>query len=99
MATRLAARLKVIANLDIAERRIPQDGRIKLNVTKTTAYDFRVSTLPTLWGEKIVLRILDSSGAYLGPDKLGFEPAQRDHYLSAINTPLGMVMVSVPNVY
>jgi len=96
MATRLAARLKVMANLDIAERRIPQDGRIKLNVTKTTAYDFRVSTLPTLWGEKIVLRILDSSGAYLGPDKLGFEPAQRDHYLSAINKPYGMVLVTGP---
>src|SRR5699024_4561117 len=96
MAPRLTARLKVMANLDIAERRVPQDGRIKLNVSKGTAYDFRVSTCPTLWGEKIVLRILDSSGAYLGPEKLGFEPEQQENYLSAISKPYGMVLVTGP---
>ena len=96
MAPRLSARLKVMANLDIAERRIPQDGRIKLNISKGQAYDFRVSTCPTLFGEKIVLRILDSSGAYLGPEKLGFEPKQHDDYLSAINKPYGMVLVTGP---
>jgi len=96
MAPRLSARLKVMANLDIAERRIPQDGRIKLNVSKGSAYDFRVSTCPTLWGEKIVLRILDSSGAFLGPEKLGFEEKQKDDYLSAISKPYGMVLVTGP---
>ena len=96
MATRLSARLKVMANLDIAERRVPQDGRIKLNVSKTRAFDFRVSTCPTLWGEKVVLRILDSSGAYLGPEKLGFEKHQQDIYLDAIGKPYGMVLVTGP---
>ncbi|WP_223846256.1 type IV-A pilus assembly ATPase PilB [Wenzhouxiangella sp. AB-CW3] len=96
MSPRLSARLKVMANLDIAERRIPQDGRIKLNISKGQAYDFRVSTCPTLWGEKIVLRILDSSGAYLGPEKLGFEPKQQEDYLAAINKPYGMVLVTGP---
>ena len=96
MAPRLSARLKVMANLDIAERRVPQDGRIKLNISRGQAYDFRVSTCPTLWGEKIVLRILDSSGAYLGPEKLGFEPKQQEDYLSAINKPYGMVLVTGP---
>ena len=96
MAPRLSARLKVMSSLDIAERRIPQDGRIKLNVSKGQAYDFRVSTCPTLWGEKIVLRILDSSGAYLGPEKLGFEPRQQEDYLAAISKPYGMVLVTGP---
>jgi type IV pilus assembly protein PilB len=96
MASRLAARLKVMANLDIAERRVPQDGRIKLNVSKNRAFDFRVSTCPTLWGEKVVLRILDGSGAFLGPDKLGFEPHQKELYLDAINKPYGMVLVTGP---
>jgi len=96
MASRLAARLKVMANLDIAERRVPQDGRIKLNVSKNRAFDFRVSTCPTLWGEKVVLRILDGSGAFLGPDKLGFEPQQKELYLDAINKPYGMVLVTGP---
>ncbi len=96
MAPRLAARLKVMASLDIAERRVPQDGRIKLNISKGQAFDFRVSTCPTLWGEKIVLRILDSSGAYLGPEKLGFEPKQKDDYLAAISKPYGMVLVTGP---
>jgi len=96
MASRLAARIKVMASLDIAERRVPQDGRIKLNLSKGQAFDFRVSTCPTLWGEKIVLRILDSSGAFLGPEKLGFEPQQQEDYLSAINKPYGMVLVTGP---
>lgn len=96
MASRLAARLKVMANLDIAERRVPQDGRIKLNISKNRAFDFRVSTCPTLWGEKVVLRILDSTGAFLGPDKLGFEPAQKEIYLDAISKPYGMVLVTGP---
>ncbi|MBY6203412.1 type IV-A pilus assembly ATPase PilB [Halomonas denitrificans] len=96
MASRLAARLKVMSNLDIAERRVPQDGRIKLNISKGRAFDFRVSTCPTLWGEKVVLRILDSSGAYLGPEKLGFEPEQKDVYMDAISKPYGMVLVTGP---
>ena len=96
MASRLAARLKVMSNLDIAERRVPQDGRIKLNISKGRAFDFRVSTCPTLWGEKVVLRILDSSGAYLGPEKLGFEPEQKDIYMDAIGKPYGMVLVTGP---
>ncbi len=96
MAPRLSARLKVMASLDIAERRVPQDGRIKLNLSKGQAFDFRVSTCPTLWGEKIVLRILDSSGAYLGPEKLGFEPEQQEAYLNAISKPYGMVLVTGP---
>ncbi len=96
MASRLAARLKVMSNLDIAERRVPQDGRIKLNISKGRAFDFRVSTCPTLWGEKVVLRILDSSGAYLGPEKLGFESEQKDVYMDAISKPYGMVLVTGP---
>jgi type IV pilus assembly protein PilB len=96
MAPRLAARLKVMSSLDIAERRVPQDGRIKLNISKSQAFDFRVSTCPTLWGEKIVLRILDSSGAFLGPEKLGFDPKQHEDYLAAINKPYGMVLVTGP---
>ncbi|MGY6555320.1 MAG: type IV-A pilus assembly ATPase PilB [Wenzhouxiangella sp.] len=96
MAPRLSARLKVMSNLDIAERRVPQDGRIKLNLARGQAFDFRVSTCPTLWGEKVVLRILDSSGAYLGPEKLGFEPEQQRLYLEAIGKPYGMVLVTGP---
>jgi type IV pilus assembly protein PilB len=96
MAPRLAARVKVMSSLDIAERRVPQDGRIKLNLSKGQAFDFRVSTCPTLWGEKIVMRILDSSGAFLGPEKLGFEPEQKDAYLAGIGKPYGMVLVTGP---
>jgi len=96
MAPRLSARIKVMSSLDIAERRVPQDGRIKLNLSKGQAFDFRVSTCPTLWGEKIVMRILDSSGVFLGPEKLGFEPKQQEDYLSAINKPYGMVLVTGP---
>ena len=76
LGNRFASRLKVMSGLDIAERRVPQDGRIKLNLTKTRAIDFRVSTLPTLFGEKIVLRILDGSSAKLGIDKLGSQKQQ-----------------------
>ncbi len=93
---RIAARLKVMAQLDIAEKRVPQDGRIKLNLSKTKQIDFRVSTLPTLFGEKIVLRILDGSAAKLGIDKLGYEPEQQKLFLEAIHKPYGMVLVTGP---
>ena len=93
---RIAARLKVMSQLDIAEKRVPQDGRIKLNLSKTKQIDFRVSTLPTLFGEKIVLRILDGSAAKLGIDKLGYEPEQQRLFLEAIHEPYGMVLVTGP---
>ncbi|MBM9913554.1 MULTISPECIES: type IV-A pilus assembly ATPase PilB [Stenotrophomonas] len=93
---RIAARLKVMAQLDIAEKRVPQDGRIKLNLSKTRQIDFRVSTLPTLFGEKVVLRILDGSAAKLGIDKLGYEPDQQKLFLEAIHKPYGMVLVTGP---
>jgi type IV pilus assembly protein PilB len=96
LANRISSRLKVMAGLDIAERRVPQDGRIKLNLSKSHAMDFRVSTLPTLFGEKIVLRILDSSSAKLGIDKLGYEDVQKKLYLDAIHKPYGMVLVTGP---
>jgi type IV pilus assembly protein PilB len=96
LGSRIASRLKVMSGLDIAERRVPQDGRIKLNLTKTRAIDFRVSTLPTLFGEKIVLRILDGSSAKLGIDKLGYEEIQKNLYLEAIEKPYGMVLVTGP---
>jgi type IV pilus assembly protein PilB len=96
LANRISSRLKVMAGLDIAERRVPQDGRIKLNLSKSHAMDFRVSTLPTLFGEKIVLRILDSSSAKLGIDKLGYEEDQKQAYLDAIHKPYGMVLVTGP---
>jgi len=94
--TRMAARLKVMAQLDIAEKRVPQDGRIKLNLSKTKQIDFRVSTLPTLFGEKVVLRVLDASAAKLGIDKLGYEPDQQKLFLDAIHKPYGMVLVTGP---
>ncbi|MGJ4804869.1 type IV-A pilus assembly ATPase PilB [Luteimonas sp. SDU82] len=93
---RITARLKVMAQLDIAEKRVPQDGRIKLNLSKTKQIDFRVSTLPTLFGEKVVLRILDASAAKLGIDKLGYEPDQQQLFLDAIHKPYGMVLVTGP---
>jgi len=96
LGARIASRIKVMSGLDIAERRVPQDGRIKLNLTKTRAIDFRVSTLPTLFGEKIVLRILDGSSAKLGIDKLGYEEVQKNLYLDAIEKPYGMVLVTGP---
>ena len=93
---RISARLKVMAQLDIAEKRVPQDGRIKLNLSKSKQIDFRVSTLPTLFGEKIVLRILDGSAAKLGIDKLGYEPTQQKLFMDAIHKPYGMVLVTGP---
>jgi type IV pilus assembly protein PilB len=93
---RISARLKVMAQLDIAERRVPQDGRIKLNVSKTRQMDFRVSTCPTLFGEKIVLRLLDGSAAKLGIDKLGYEDNQKQQYLEALQKPYGMILVTGP---
>ena len=93
---RISARLKVMAQLDIAERRVPQDGRIKLNVSKTRQMDFRVSTCPTLFGEKIVLRLLDGSAAKLGIDKLGYEDDQKQLYLDALQKPYGMILVTGP---
>jgi type IV pilus assembly protein PilB len=93
---RIAARIKVMAQLDIAEKRVPQDGRIKLNLSKSKQMDFRVSTLPTLFGEKVVLRILDGSAAKLGIDKLGYEPDQQKLFEEAIQKPYGMVLVTGP---
>ena len=96
LAARIASRIKVMSGLDIAERRVPQDGRIKLNLSKSRSVDFRVSTLPTLFGEKIVLRILDGSAAKLGIDALGYEEAQKQLYVDAIHKPYGMVLVTGP---
>ncbi len=96
MAPRLAARLKIMAQLDIAERRVPQDGRLKLYLTKQRAIDFRVNTMPTLWGEKVVLRLLDPSSAQMGIDALGYEPQQKELFMNAIHKPQGMVLVTGP---
>ena len=93
---RISARLKVMAQLDIAEKRVPQDGRIKLNISKTKQMDFRVSTCPTLFGEKVVLRLLDGNAAKLGIDKLGYEDAQKQLYLDALSKPYGMILVTGP---
>lgn len=96
LATRLAARLKVMSQMDISERRMPQDGRIKLKITKTRAIDFRVNSLPTLFGEKVVLRILDPSSAKLGIDALGYEDAQKKLFMDALDQPQGMILVTGP---
>lgn len=96
LATRMAARLKVMSQMDISERRVPQDGRIKLKVSKNRAIDFRVNTLPTLFGEKIVLRILDPSSAKLGIDALGYEEDQKKLYLDALAQSQGMILVTGP---
>ncbi len=93
---KLASRIKVISKLDIAERRVPQDGRTKLVIGPNRSIDFRVSTLPTLFGEKIVMRILDSSSAKLGIDALGYEPDQKQVMLNAIHRPYGMILVTGP---
>ncbi len=85
-----------MSKMDIAERRVPQDGRIKMKLSRTRAIDFRVSTCPTLFGEKVVLRILDPTSAQLGIEKLGFEPEQQEFFLNAINKPYGMVLVTGP---
>jgi len=96
LSARIAARLKVMAQLNIAERRVPQDGRMKLYLSKQRAIDFRVNTLPTLWGEKIVLRILDPTSAQMGIEALGYEPHQKELFLKAIHKPQGMVLVTGP---
>jgi type IV pilus assembly protein PilB len=93
---KIASRIKVISRLDISEKRVPQDGRMKLVLSKTRAIDFRVSTLPTLHGEKIVMRILDPSSAMLGIDALGYEPDQREALMNAIERPYGMILVTGP---
>ena len=96
LANRFSARLKVMARLDIAERRLPQDGRIKLRLAKNKSIDLRVSTLPTMWGEKVVLRILDSSAASLNIDMLGFDDKQKKLYLDTLAKPQGMILVTGP---
>ena len=93
---KIASRIKVISRLNIAEKRVPQDGRMRLVLSKSRAIDFRVSTLPTMYGEKIVLRILDPSSATLGIDALGYEPEQKALLLDAISRPYGMVLVTGP---
>ncbi len=96
LAPRISARLKVMAGLDISERRKPQDGRIKMKLSKNKAIDFRVNTLPTLWGEKIVMRILDPSSAQMGIDALGYEESQKELYMNALRQPQGMILVTGP---
>ena len=96
MAPKLSARIKVMSRLDISERRVPQDGRIKMNLSKNRSIDFRVNTCPTLYGEKIVLRILDPSSAKMGIDALGFEPFQKDIYMENLAKPYGMILVTGP---
>lgn len=93
---KIAARLKIMASLDISERRVPQDGRIKMKISKSKAIDFRVNTCPTLWGEKIVLRILDPDSAKIGIEMLGFEPEQKQLYMDALDKPQGMLLVTGP---
>ncbi len=96
LESRISARIKVMSQLDLAEKRKPQDGRIKLKISQKKSIDFRVSTLPTLWGEKIVMRILDSSSAMLGIEVLGYEDAQKELYLNALGQPQGMILVTGP---
>ncbi|MEW8341885.1 MAG: type IV-A pilus assembly ATPase PilB [Candidatus Thiodiazotropha taylori] len=96
LASRLSSRIKVMSRMNIAEKRIPQDGRIKMKLSKSRAIDFRVNTCPTLYGEKIVLRILDPTSAQLGIEALGFEEDQNKAFLDAINKPYGMVLVTGP---
>lgn len=96
LASRLAARIKVMSKMDIAEKRIPQDGRIKLKVSAKKSIDFRVSSLPTLFGEKMVLRILDASIAMMGIDMLGYEPEQKALYMHYLDQPQGMILVTGP---
>ncbi|MCL4800718.1 MAG: type IV-A pilus assembly ATPase PilB [Burkholderiales bacterium] len=93
---KIASRIKVISKLDISEKRVPQDGRMKLVLARNRAIDFRVSTLPTLHGEKLVLRILDPTSAMLGIDALGYEPDQKEALVEAINRPYGMILVTGP---
>ena len=96
LAPRLSARLKVMSQMDISERRIPQDGRIQMKLSRNRAIDFRVNTLPTLFGEKIVLRILDPTSAQMGIDALGYEEVQKTMYMKALQEPQGMILVTGP---
>ena len=96
LASKIAGRLKVMSQMDISERRIPQDGRIKLKISKNKAIDFRVNSLPTLFGEKLVLRILDPSSAMLGIEALGYEPDQKEMFLEALHKPQGMLLITGP---
>jgi len=96
LALRIIARLKVMSRMNIAERRVPQDGRIRMNLSRNRSIDFRVNTLPTLYGEKVVLRILDATSAQIGVDALGFEEDQKKLFTEAINKPYGMVLVTGP---
>ncbi len=96
LAGRIAARVKILSKLDIAERRVPQDGRMKLKLSKNRTIDFRVSTLPTLYGEKVVVRLLDTTGNNLGLDDLGLVDFQQEHYIEAIKKPYGMILVTGP---
>ena len=96
LGSRIASRLKIMSAMDISERRKPQDGRIKMKLSKSKSIDFRVNTLPTLWGEKIVLRILDSSSAQMGIDALGYEEEQKAMYMEALAQPQGMILVTGP---
>ena len=96
IAAKLTSRVKVMSRMDIAERRVPQDGRIKLRLSKKRSIDFRVNTCPMLFGEKVVLRILDASSAQMGIDALGYEPEQKDLYMKALANPYGMILVTGP---
>lgn len=96
LAGKIAARLKVMSQMDISERRVPQDGRIKMKISKNKAIDFRVNSLPTLWGEKLVLRILDPSSAKMGIDALGYEESQKALFMEALAQPQGMILVTGP---
>lgn len=96
LAPKISARLKILGNLDISERRVPQDGRIKLRISRNKAIDFRMNTLPTLFGEKVVLRILDPSSAKMGIDALGYEEDQKQIFMDALARPQGMILVTGP---
>ncbi len=96
LSNRIAARVKILSRLDIAERRVPQDGRVKIRLSRNRAIDFRVSTLPTMFGEKIVMRLLDPAQASLGVESLGFEEDQKELFLHAVHRPYGMVLVTGP---
>ncbi len=96
LGPKLSSRLKVMSKMDISERRLPQDGRIKMKLSKTKAIDFRVNTLPTLWGEKVVMRILDPTSAQMGIDALGYEDYQKEMYMKALMQPQGMILVTGP---
>ncbi len=95
-AMRICSRIKIMSNMDIAEKRVPQDGRIKMKISRNKSIDFRVNTLPTLWGEKIVMRLLDASSAQLGIDMLGYEPSQKQLYLNALHQHQGLILVTGP---